>query len=126
MRTPGRRRPHRRHQAEVGERDLEALSARVRYEGSVEHKTTPSPAGPPKLRSDASPCPTDLHDFDDLSTWLRAAVRAGHVGAPWNGDFPRYAWVDNEHGCFEARLINREQGTYKGYPLHPEERPRWL
>ena len=59
--------------------------------------------------------------------WLapRGDLR-GAIGEPWEGDFPRYAWVTNENGSFEARLINREQGTYKGYPLEKFERPSWL
>lgn len=27
---------------------------------------------------------------------------------------------------YEARLVNKGDGTYKGYPLEPEERPRGI
>jgi hypothetical protein len=61
-----------------------------------------------------------------LTQWLREGILHEQVGAPWEGDFPRYVWVNNEKGCFEARLTNREAGYYKGYPLKPDEVPAWL
>lgn len=105
---------------------MAAIAARVSYVGSAEHKRHPSAAGPPALRSDATPCPPNLASQDALTGWLRDAISEGAIGEPWEGDFPRYAWVSNEKGSFEARLINREQGTYKGYPLEKAERPSWL
>jgi hypothetical protein len=127
MRAPKRRRPIRREQIEapVGV-DLVVLAHRASYGGSPEHKDTPSPAGPPRLRADATACPRDLRDVDQLTTWLRGAIASGQIGAPWEGDFPRYAWIRNGRGCFEARLTNRVLGTYKGYPLKPDEEPSWL
>lgn len=106
--------------------DLRRLASRAVYVGSPEHKDIPSPAGAPRLRSDATRCPRDLHDFEELTNWLREAIAAGQIGAPWEGDYPRYAWVRNDRGCFEARLTNREIGHYKGYPLLPDEVPEWL
>lgn len=106
--------------------DVGELAARASYEGSAEHKDYHSPAGPPRLRSDASPCPRDLHDQDELTRWLRTAIAAGQIGAPWEGDFPRYVWSRQGNRVFEARLSNRSQGTYKGYPLRPDEVPPWL
>lgn len=126
MRAPKRRRPLLRAKADAAGRDLAALSQQVRYLGSAEHKSYLSPAGTPRLRSDATPCPKDLATFDQLTEWLAGAVAAGDIGAPWEGDYPRYAWVRNEHGCFEARLTNRGQGTYKGYPLSDDEIPDWM
>lgn len=106
--------------------DLAVLAARASYGGSPEHKDVPSPAGPPKLRADATPCPRDLNDPSILTSWLQRAIAAGDVGAPWEAEFPRYAWIREGGRCFEARLSNRELGVYKGYPLEPEEEPRWL
>src|SRR5262245_16263998 len=126
MRAPQRRRPHLRDRADLDGRDMNKLSLRVRYVGSSEHKSYPSPAGPPRLRSDATPCPRNLATFGDLTEWLSQAVADGSVGAPWEGDFPRYAWVRNDLGCFEARLTNRQQGTFKVYPLRDDERPDWI
>jgi len=126
MRSPNRRRPQIRAQADATGKDLAAIAARVSYVGSAEHKRYPSAAGPPALRSDATPCPPNLAPQNELTNWLRRAVSKGAIGEPWEHDFPRYAWVTNENGIFEARLINREQGTYKGYPLQKSERPSWL
>jgi hypothetical protein len=127
MRAAKRKRPLRRERTlPVPGVDLAVLAARVRYEGSAEHKTYPSPAGPPRLRSDATPCPPDLKDPHVLTGWLRDAIASGQVGAPWDHDFPQYAWIRRGSRCFEARLSNRELGTYHGYPLRPDEVPQWL
>jgi hypothetical protein len=127
VRAPKRRRPMRRDRAEVpSDVDLASIAARASYEGSPEHKRYPSAAGPPKLRSDATPCPPDLKDHALLTGWLQEAIGSGQVGTPWEGDFPRYAWLRRGSRCFEARLSNREAGTYKGYPMKPDEVPEWL
>lgn len=105
---------------------LSELAGRVRYVGSPEHKSFPSFAGPPALRSDASRCDPGLADVDELTEWLRHAIGRGQIGAPWEGDFPRYAWYRANNACYEARLVNRELGHYKGYPLTAEECPDWL
>lgn len=126
MRSPGRKRPPPRQLADSGDRDLAALAERASYIGSPEHKRYPSAAGPPVLRSDATPCPADLASFSELTEWLREAIGKGQVGTPWEGDFPRYAWLSNGEGTFEARLTNRELGQYKGYPLLEREIPGWL
>lgn len=44
-------------------------------------------------------------------------------GTPWEGDFPRYVWYKHGDTVFEGRLVNRETGEYKGYPLHGDEWP---
>ena len=105
---------------------LADLAQRASYVGSPEHKNSLSPAGPPRLRADATPCPRDLNDTATVTGWLREAIQAGQIGAPWEGDFPRYAWARNDRGCFEARLTNRVSGQYKGYPLESYEVPEWL
>jgi hypothetical protein len=61
-----------------------------------------------------------------VSEWLREAIRGGAVSAFWEGDFPRYVWHRQEEVVFEGRLVNRENGHYKGYPLNPDEWPRNL
>ena len=95
--------------------DLVATAGRVLYVGSVEHKTAPSFAGPPKFRSDASPCPPHMHDQQQqLTEQLAGAIRRGHVGAPWEGEFPCYVWAYIDDICYEGRLVNQVQGQYKG------------
>ncbi len=90
----------------------------------------PTFAGQPHPRSDASICPREHSDLDSVIGWLRSAIRAGSVGEPWEGGFPRYVWP-REGGregdtVFEARLVNRGDGSYKGYPLAPDEWPEHL
>lgn len=125
MRTPRRRRPRKRElRAPPATVDLDRLADRVRYVGSPEHKDAPSFAGQPRLRADASCCPREMTaDPERINEWLRQAIRAGAVGAPWEGKFPRYVWYKYGAIVLEGRLVNRETGEYKGYPLGREEWP---
>jgi hypothetical protein len=103
------------------------LAGRARYVGSPEHKSGPSFAGPPKPRGDASLCDRSLNQAQPrVTSWLRRALRQGTVGAPWEGDFPRYVWHREGEVVFEGRLTNREAGEYKGYPLLQDEWPEGL
>lgn len=61
-----------------------------------------------------------------VSGWLRLAVRRGAVGSPWEGDCPRYVWYLRDDTLFEPRLVNRERGSYKGYPLDTDEWPKGI
>lgn len=88
MRASKRRRPMRREQAEPPPHvDLTEIAGRASYIGSPEHKDRPYFGGQPMPRSDATICPPHLDSPNQLTTWLRSAIRAGHVGAPWEGDF---------------------------------------
>ncbi len=129
MRAPRRRRPRRRTIDVPPDTDLEGLAGRVIrviYEGSPEHKDIPSFAGQPRLRADASCCPREITDQETVSGWLRFAIRRGAIGAPWQGEFPRYVWYKHANTVFEARLVNRETGSYKGYPLDEDEWPNGI
>lgn len=123
MRAPRRKRPAKRTLYVPPDTDLNDLCEKVRYVGSPEHKDVPSFAGPPRLRADASCCPRDLADLKTLVGWLRTAVKRGATGAPWEGAFPRYVWYKHEDTVFEGRLVNRGNGSYKGYPLARDEWP---
>ncbi|HEX4416578.1 MAG TPA: hypothetical protein VH165_01710 [Kofleriaceae bacterium] len=103
--------------------DLEALSARVMYEGSGHHKRHPNPLCPPTLRSDASACddvdPKISDDPPRLTALLREALRRGQHDRRITGEFPRYIWgwivlSNGEYGLFEARLTQSSAGTYHG------------
>lgn len=98
---------------------------RVRYVGSAEHKDTPSFAGDPRPRADAAICDRSLAGSQDhLTAWLRAAIRNGTFGGLWEGGFPRYVWYrPDADTLYEARLVNREAGWYKGFPLERDEWP---
>lgn len=125
MRAPQRRRPRKREiHTPPATVDLDWLADRVRYFGSPEHKDAPSFAGPPRLRADASCCPREMTGSPErINEWLKQAIRAGAVGAPWEGRFPRYVWYKHGATVLEGRLVNRETGEYKGYPLGREEWP---
>ena len=128
MRAPHRRRP-RKHQLQAlpDEADRHRLAARARYVGSPDHKDYPSFAGQPRLRADASCCPRefagDPATIETINAWLHRAIRLGATGAPWEGLFPRYVWYKHQETVFEGRLVNRETGDYKGYPLDQNEWP---
>lgn len=126
MRAPHRHRP-RRLDRFVPARgfDLAALSEKVAYVISPEHKDYLTSAGPGRLRSDASACPRGL-DLDDVVRWLQDAVRDGEMSAQLEGDFPRYAWRRVNGQVYEARLSNSGMGQYKGYPIQDDEAPSWL
>ncbi len=128
MRAAKRKRPHGRAFITPPEGvDLQEIARIVRYVGSPEHKTFPSFAGQPRPRADATICDPSLsQDPGTLTRHLRRAVLAGQTGAPWEGNFPRYIWCRIENEIYEARLINRETGQYKGYRLERGECPAEL
>ena len=104
--------------------DLDALSAKVRYVGSPEHKRAPCPAGHPSPRADASICDSALiEQWETVQSWLRSALKRGDCGGGWESGFPQYVWHREGDQCYEARLTNRTKGEYKGYPIGPEEWP---
>jgi len=127
VRSVNRRRPLSRARVEPPPgADLAALASRASYVISTEHKDHLTEAGPGALRSDATPCPREV-TRPTAEGWLRAALAAGHVGAPWTDQpYPQYAWYRHDGAVYEARLTNAEQGAYKGYPLDPAEAPAWL
>lgn len=124
MRAPKRRRPQVRHISSAPESvDLRGVASRVSYVGSPEHKDTPSFAGQPRPRADATICERRFKGMQDqLTDWIRESIRAGVIGGPWEGDFPRYVWCFREDMVYEARLVNQAKGEYKGYQL---ERVEW-
>lgn len=126
MRAPKRRKPLRRRVASHPPELLEVAATRATYRGSPEHKGTPSFAGQPRPRADASICDPALYEQGErIEGWLRAALGDGTVGELLEGDFPRYVWYHDRDAniVYEARLINRGLGEYKGYPLAESEWP---
>lgn len=104
------------------------MAARVRYVGAVYHKDMPSFAGTvPPRRPHASICPRELAGQQrQIQTWLQGAIRRGQFGAQWEGGFPRYVWHREGNVTYEARLVNRQTGEYKGFPLEPDEEVQGL
>lgn len=103
--------------------DLTELAERVRYEGSPEHTDFPKFGMQPRLRADASCCPRTIRELNQVNRMLRTAIRKGAISAQWDGGFPRYVWHKQDDTVFEARLVNRGLGSYKGYPLGSKEWP---
>ncbi|WP_283137085.1 hypothetical protein [Rhizohabitans arisaemae] len=127
MRAPKRRRPLLRSIVAPPEGvSLDEIAEKVAYVGSGEHKSYPSFAGHPRLRADASKCDPKFTDPEEITGWLRKTIANGNIGAPWEGGFPRYAWHRQDDVIYEARLVNRELGQYKGYPLERSEWPERL
>jgi len=105
---------------------MEKLAAAATYVLSAEHKDFYTPAGPPRLRSDATPCPRDI-TREQAEGWLRKALAAGAVGPVWaDQPYPQLAWWKEGDLVFEARLSNAEAGWYHGYPLDRTEWPSWI
>lgn len=96
-------------------RPPEELSERVRYIGSPEHKDHPSPSGPPRLRSDATPCDASMtRDMSRNTEALREGIRRRCVSPIFEGGYPKYVWTWIDGVLYEARHINGPRGTYKG------------
>ena len=107
-----------------GTEQPEAVAAKATYVGSAEHKGHPSHAGPPALRSDATPCEPHLtKNIDGNTLALRTGITKCCTSAVFEGGFPKYVWTWMEGALYEARHINGPQGTYKGYRLEPSEYP---
>lgn len=105
--------------------DPEVLVTKVRYVGSNEHKARPldpSYAFDPDLRSDASRCDPSI-ERERAEEALQTAIRRRCVSEQFEGGFPRYAWAWLDGRPYIARLINREAGGYKGWPIDENELP---
>ncbi len=112
------------HPWPAGHTAPEEVAEKATYVGSSEHKAHDSPAGPPAYRSDAARCDPRYTDFESITVALREAIRRRCSGAQFEGDYPRHVWGWFDGQLYEARLINRAQGWYKGWPVEEAERPR--
>lgn len=63
---------------------------------------------------------------EELTGWLKEAIKAGAIGSYFEGDYPRYVWYRDGDTVYEGRLVNRGRGTYKGYPLLEHEWPQGI
>lgn len=109
----------------AGVPEPDALALRVKYRGSSEHKARPIDPSfdvEPALRSDASQCMPEI-ERSEAEQALRRAVRSRVVSEQFEGIFPRYAWAVVRGRYHIARLINREAGEYKGWPIEDSEVP---
>ena len=86
----------------------ESVARKARYVGSAEHKGYPSAAGPPALRSDATPCDPGISSAD-IGSALAEGIRRGCVSALTEQGFPSTygdGWV----------TISTKRGTSTGPP----------
>ena len=119
-RPPKRTRTLRQGFIEMAEPDRLGAADAATYVGSPEHKL-------PSARSDASLCPPELEGSQELLTqWLKESIRAGYIGGPIEGRFPRYVWCRRQNRWFAGRLTNQTLGQYKGYPIATDEVPPQL
>jgi hypothetical protein len=100
----------------------EALVELVRYVGSQEHKDYPSYAGESGLRSDAARCDPEI-TREQAEAILKRAIELQCVSPQQEGKYPRYVWGWLDGHLYQARLINREQGWYKAWPIEAIEAP---
>jgi len=106
------------------EERLRTIITIVRYTGSSYHRSPGSKAGPVATRAGlTSRCPPSWSNAKATEA-LRLAVSEARVSCFWEGaGFPRYVWYLDGDVLYEARLTNRENGEYHGYPL--EDRWQW-
>jgi hypothetical protein len=103
---------------------LKAIITRVHYTGSPYHRSAGSRAGTIAKRAGlSSRCPPTWTNAGATEA-LRLAISEVRVSCFWEGaGFPRYVWYLDGDVLYEARLTNRENGEYHGYPL--EDRWQW-
>jgi hypothetical protein len=107
------------------EDSLEKLAKDVRYLGSQEHKSYPSPAGKPALKSDSARCAI-FQDFTPLTAALQEAIRRGAISESFEHGFPKYVWGAFQGDIYEARHLSTPKGAYKGYKIEASEYPDGL
>ena len=104
--------------------ELIDLAKTAKYVGSPEHKDTPSFAGHPKPRADASICPRELaKKQSQITVWLQTSIKKGAVSGMTDGHYPRYVWFKDKDTVYQGRLVNKGTGHYKGWPLNRDEWP---
>lgn len=103
------------------------LARTARYCGSPYHKSRPADYGMeelPKPRPDKTRCDEE-RDFlqAEAIRLLTDGFKKGLVSRRTEGNWPQYVWaVDDEGVVYEARLTNREQGEYHGYPMRADDK----
>lgn len=126
--TGRRNRRRRRIHCELPDDSLMHLAEEVEYHGGGEHKSYPSPAGPPALRSDATPCDPGI-DWVDIRNALAEGVRRGCISEATERGFPEYVWAWLDGELYEARHLNGFAGKYRleppEYPRDPDRRLDW-
>ena len=109
----------------IPDADLQALAAKLRYEGIATHKLHPSDYGfipPVNPRPTKSPC-DELRPLlrAEAATLFRQGVLAGMVSLFGADGTPKYVWaVDDDGEIYEAKTKPPDT-TYHGYRLGEDE-----
>ncbi|NQW46767.1 MAG: hypothetical protein HQ464_03250 [Planctomycetes bacterium] len=108
--------------------EIAKRASKVRYGGNPKHKRNPGDFGlfPPATHSGGDPergadalCDlVKVFRRSEARALLEKAFREGFVDGRFDGDWPKTVWLVTKDGhVFEAKLENRQLGTYHGYPL---------
>jgi hypothetical protein len=105
---------------------LTSLAEKAVYCGNPTHKRNPGDFGltPPSApRPAKSLCDvTGIFTRQEAERLLREGLRRGLVSTEEDHGWPKAVWAVSENGfALEARLDNRERGSYHGYPLPPSD-----
>ena len=117
-----------RHWASVQELRAygEQLAAKVQYRGNPKHKRNPGNFGltpPAQALPGATLCDdSGVCSRQEATALLRDGAMLGLVDVHETNGWPRMIWSvrQHDHMVFEARLENRQQGHYHGYPMHED------
>lgn len=109
------------------EEALQALTERIQYVGSSNHKLKPGNYGfvpPTNPRASKSPCDNIRSVLiEEASELLFKGVAAGMVSAFASESVPKYVWaVDTDGEVYEAKAKSGQETSYHGYRLGEDER----
>jgi hypothetical protein len=112
-----------RETADLFVKAMQLAAAKVRYTGSPYHRSHGSTAGPIAERTGlSSRCPPNWTNIEATRV-LRVAILLERVSMIWEDGCPKFVWHLDGDVLYEARLTNRGNGEYHGYPL--EDRWQW-
>ena len=104
-----------------------AVAPQVRYVANGEHKDYPSATGLWTFHPRADKAKCDRYPeavWPRLAQALREAILAACVSNEFRAGFPARVWAYVNGTLHEARLSNRGNGEYHGFPLnYPEQFP---
>jgi hypothetical protein len=104
------------------------------YQCSPDHKSFPikgqSLSSSNKAKGkDKTPCPNDLRDQTELTSWLRSAIEKQDVDAQnLRNDYPAsvYYYDEKRKLIYIARHSSSPPNFYHGYPIAKKSIPSWF
>lgn len=118
--------PNRKIRSQSEPETLRELANKVHYGGNPVHKRNPGDFGlapPSRPMPDKTLCdPSGVFTRKVALKLLREGIERGCISEQEDNGFPRMVWsVDENEYVFEAKLDNRDQGSYHGYPLPQDD-----